>query len=114
MGLSMLKGETSLFLSMNQELKPPLGEKIVQREKNSYKYFLSSLTCKTHQRKHPPHILIRKRLPLMIQQLKRSPNLRSPHPLGRIRHALPLQPLFLISKIRYHPRARGEKKYQGG
>lgn len=70
-------------------------------------------TPKTHQRESPFHILIRKRPPIMIQQLKCSPNLGSPNPLRRLRHTLPLQPLLLMSKIKYHPRARGEKKHCG-
>lgn len=65
---------------------------------------------KTYQGIPSLHIRICKHLPILIQQAKRSPDLRFPNAFRSFRNALPFHPRFLISEIKDQPCAGGEEE----
>lgn len=54
---------------------------------------------KTHDTEPPLHILITEILSLLIDQIERPTDFRSPHPLSLFRHALPVQPFLLPPEV---------------
>ena len=66
-----------------------------------------------YQTKPPLHLFIRIDLPILILQLKLPPHLGPAHPFRLFRYPFPLDSLFLISKVKDHSRATGEKDDAG-
>jgi len=69
---------------------------------------------RTYQRILPMHILMRKLMSILINQIKRASNLRSPYPLRLLRNPLSRQPLLLVVEVCPHARAGGNEKDRGG
>jgi len=57
-----------------------------------------------------PHLLIRECLPVMINQLELSPNLRPPHPFRGFCHPLPIHPGLLVTEIKNQTRTRRQEQ----